>query len=183
MNNDLPITLLTTKPIVMKQMLIILALCPFWTFGQPTLPMKDGKVFYQAIDTVDANKNEIYNRSKIWFVNTFNKARAVLQLDDKDSGIIMGKGATKFDAGNFVVGPIIMYLHYTININIKDGKSRIQVYDIYAANEYDRVTYTPEELLKYAKMNKGKLRRINEDVISTIASYRKAIVSKAASDF
>lgn len=167
----------------MKIVLLSFLLIPWISWGQTTLPMKDGKVFYETTDSTTGTESELYIRARSWFVNTFNDANAVLQMDDKEDGIIMGKGATKYDAGNIITGPFPMYLHYTININVKNNKWRIQIYDIYGAPPRSEATYIPEELLKYSKMNKKKLQRIDDDARSTIASFRKAINQKSVADF
>lgn len=167
----------------MKRLLILFSIIlPVISFAQSEMPMKDGKVFYEVIDTIpNTSKIDLYNRSKIWFVNTFNNAKAVIQLDDKDAGVIMGKGVSVFDNGNIVTGSLRNYIDYTININIKDNKYRLQVYDISVTNQ--SATYTPEYCLKYPKMNKKKLERIDNDVQGTIASFKSAITKKSEDSF
>jgi len=88
----------------MKRLLIAcLIIFPGLAFSQPQIPTKDGKAFYEVIDSLPGiSKGDLYNKSKVWFVNTFNNAKAVLQLDDKEAGIVMGKGVTEFDNGNIV---------------------------------------------------------------------------------
>jgi hypothetical protein len=166
----------------MKQLFTILFILPFFSFGQSQLPLKDGKVFYETVDTIPSTtKIDLYNKSKIWFVNTFNSAKAVLQMDDKEAGIIMGKGITPYEGGNAFSGPIHNSINYTININIKDNKYRIQVYDISISNE--NASYTPEYCLKYPKMNKKKLEKIDDSVKELIASFKTAINKKSEDNF
>lgn len=167
----------------MKQLLIVFSIIlPLLSFAQPQMPLKDGKVFYEVVDTIsNTSKADLYNKSKIWFVNTFNSAKAVLQMDDKEAGIIMGKGITPYNGGNVITGPMRNSINYTININLKDNKWRIQVYDIYVSNE--NATYTPEYCLKYPKMNKKKLEKIDDNVKELIASYKSAICKKQVDNF
>lgn len=150
--------------------------------GQQQLPMKDGKVFYEETDTMpNTSKTDLYNKSRIWFVNTFNSAKAVLQMDDKEAGIVMGKGITTYDAGNVLTGTMNNSINYTININIKDNKCRIQVYDIFVSNQ--NASYTPEYCLKYPKMNKKKLEKIDDSVRDLIASFKASISKKSGDSF
>jgi len=167
----------------MKRLLIIFSIIlPAFSNAQFQMPIKDGKVFYEEIDTIpNLSKAELYNRSKIWFVNTFNSAKAVLQMDDKESGIVMGKGITAYDAGNVITGTMRNSINYTININIKDNKYRIQVYDIYVTNQ--NASYTPEYCLKYPKMNKKKLENIDNNVKDLIAGFKTAINKKTDDNF
>lgn len=165
----------------MKQLLVTLSfILPAIAFAQPQIPTKDGKAFYEIVDSLPGAKAELYNKSKVWFVNTFNSANAVIQLDDKEAGVIMGKGVTGFNAGNIMTGSIKQFINYTININVKDNKWRIQIYDIYVSNG-NSTAYTAEMLLKYPKMNKKKIERIDNDIQGLIAGYKSAI-KKANTD-
>jgi hypothetical protein len=168
----------------MKCLLItFLIALPAISIAQQQLPLKDGKVFYERIDSMpNASKLDLYNKAKIWFVNTFNSAKAVIQMDDKDAGTLMGKGLTGFDAGNLMTGPIKQYINYTININLKDNKYRMQIYDIYVSDG-NATAYTPEQLLKYPKMNKKKIERIDNNVQDLIAGFKAAINKKSEDNF
>jgi len=73
------------------------------------------------------------------------------------------------------------YINYTININIKDGKYRFQVYDISVVNQ--SATYTPEYCLKYPKMNKKKIERIDNNIQDLIASFKAAMTKKTENNF
>jgi len=162
---------------------MLLLFVPIFSYSQPQMPLKDGKVFYEEIDTLpNSLKADLYNRSRIWFVNTFNSAKAVLQMDDKEAGIVMGKGATGLDIGNFISGTIKSYINYTINITVKDNKCRMQVFDIYVS-DLNNNSYTPEYCLKYPKMNKKKLERIDNSVKDLIASYKAAVSKKSEDNF
>ena len=166
-----------------KTLLILLLIFPIISFSQPQMPLKEGKVFYEEIDSLSNGiKADLYNKSKVWFVNTFKSAKAVLQMDDKEAGNIMGKGLTGLDIGNVMTGSLRSYINYTININLKDNKYRIQVYDIYVSND-NNTSYTPEYCLKYPKMNKKKLERIDSNVKDLIASFKAAIDKKQEDNF
>jgi len=45
----------------------------------------------------------------------FNSAKTVLQMDDKESGVVIGKGVISYDAGNFMTG----LLNYTLTIPLE----------------------------------------------------------------
>lgn len=167
----------------MKRLIILFSIIlPAFCFAQSNIPTKDGKAFYEVIDSLPGTKVDLYNKSKVWFVNTFNSAKAVIQLDDKEGGLMMGKGLTSFDAGNVMTGPIRQAINYTININVKENKYRIQVYDIYVSDGND-LAYTTETLLKYPKMNKKKIERIDSNVRDLIASFKAAINKKSEDNF
>lgn len=167
----------------MKQFLLLVLLLPLMCFSQD-IPTKDGKVFYEQVDSLDGiAKAELFNRSKVWFVNTFKSANAVLQLEDKETGNLMGKAITNYEAGNLFSGPSTSHVHYTININVRDGKCRIQLYDLYVSNTSNAITYTPEYLLKYPKMNRKKIEHVDACAKELLAEYRAAMVKGIDNNF
>ncbi len=166
----------------MKHLLFItLIVISFNSFCQNPLPLKDGKVFYESIDSINCTKSEAYIKAKTWFANTFNSANSVIQMDDKDAGSLIGKGYTAKEAGNVFTGPISQNVWYTINITIKDGKYRVQIYDVYIKNS-DGYTMTSESLNKYPKMNKKFIKRIDDSCKELIVSL-KAAMQKPTDNF
>lgn len=74
-----------------------LALLTSNVFGQSKLleifPIENGKATYTGIVQVDSvSKDELYKRAKRWFVDTYKSAKAVIELDDKENGEIIGNG-------------------------------------------------------------------------------------------
>lgn len=96
-------------------------------FGQD-LPIKDGKVFYEKIDSANGTKNELYNRAKLWFANTFKDSKSVIQIDNKEDGQLLGKG--NFDVPYRYVVNTVAQCNFTIKFDFKDNKYRVQIYNI-----------------------------------------------------
>ena len=81
---------------VIQLIILTLILVANNVFAQdnPILPIdeKTGKIVYSEIVKVDSTSSpELYLRAKTWFVRNFNSANNVIQLDDKESGKIIGK--------------------------------------------------------------------------------------------
>jgi hypothetical protein len=92
-------------------------------FGQgmlfDILPLKNGVVVYSdVIQISETDKNELYSRAKKWFVISYKSGKDVIQLDDKESGNIIGKGNFGVNYGG-ARNPIISH---TISISVKDGR-------------------------------------------------------------
>lgn len=68
----------------MKLFLLFTLIVPCITFAQ--MPMKDGNVVYEKIDSVHASKQDIYTMARLWIVNAFHDAKSVIELDDKENG-------------------------------------------------------------------------------------------------
>jgi hypothetical protein len=144
--------------------IIFLMLISYHCFGQ--LPTKDGHVFYESIDTLTLTKDQLYTKAKLWIANTFKDSKSVIEIDDKENGQIVGKG-------NFVVNytyaltPSTCRFNFTVRIDLKDNKYRLQLYNIigeFAANYETPIEEIPNQ---YGKKIAGKLlpeanKRINE---------------------
>jgi hypothetical protein len=108
------------------QFLITIVLISSTSYGQSTLPKKDGKVTYTNVINVDSvRKDELFVRAKKWFATTYKSANDVIQMDDKDAGEIVGKGnmQIKYYARN-------PRISHTITISVKDGKYRYTISDL-----------------------------------------------------
>lgn len=110
-----------------------------------TLGLKSGKIEYVRIDSlIKGSKEDLYLRSKSWLVHYFKSANAVIQMDDKENGKLMGKGVFMFPVKS-VLGITLDHdpIHYTIQINVKENKTRIIINDfIHEGGNYkDAVDY------------------------------------------
>lgn len=76
----------------------------------------------KELGTTQKSKDSLYTLSKNWFASTYKNASAVIQVDDKDNGHILGKGAHIFYTG--------LILQYTIEVFVKDNKYRIYIHDL-----------------------------------------------------
>lgn len=89
------------------------------------------KIMFTEVVTVDsATKNELYLRAREWFAKTYNNSKDVIQMDDKEAGKIVGKGAFKVYAHNMGLRDYGL-VTYTISITAKDGRFKYELTDIY----------------------------------------------------
>lgn len=120
------------------------------------IPIKDGQITYQdIIDMPNKSKSDLYRNAQQWFVDYFKSSKDVIQNQDKDDGIIIGKGFIDF---NSKVGlGITMTSHdkLTIKIECKDNKYRYTIYDM--------IIYPPA----YNEDNAVSLNRIYGKLIGT----------------
>jgi len=94
-----------------------------------------GKITYTEVVKVDSvNSQELYVRAHSWFAHTFVSAQDVIQLDDKDAGMIFGKGT--FSVSDNVVNPTMMDVHisgivdFAIEVQTKDGRYKYVFTDL-----------------------------------------------------
>lgn len=94
--------------------------------SQVSLDKNNALTYTQVVEAQGKTKEQLYVLINYWYTNTFNSGKAVIQLNDKDAGVIIGKG--------FLEGVAIHsggVNSYKVNIcpiiktDIKDGKIRI----------------------------------------------------------
>lgn len=116
----------------MKKILLLILLLPVFSNAQNLIeeifPMQNGKIIYQAVISVDTTMtaNDIYSNAREWIINIFKSSKDVIQLDDKEDNIIIGKGYIDKGHNPLVSNPKNWF---TIKIEAKDGRYRYSIYD------------------------------------------------------
>lgn len=103
--------------------------------SQLALDKNNSLTYTQVVECGDQTKEKLYVTLNHWFIESFNDANSVIQLNDKDAGVIIGKGYIPNIAGH--LGGMNAYnvsIHPIIKVDIKDKKIRvtytIQCYDV-----------------------------------------------------
>jgi hypothetical protein len=107
-------------------------------FGQketPKLPIDSltSKITYSEVVYVDTstNRQELFSRGREWFAKAYKSSTNVIQMEDKESGKIVGKASMqvyhKALGSNYPSG----YINYTISIYIKNGRYKYEVIDFH----------------------------------------------------
>ena len=159
-------------------MTILLSAIIFCSKGQEKLfdilPLTDGIVTYsEVVQIEEVNKDELYLRAKKWFVTTFNSAKDVIQLDDKENGEIIGKGS--FRIPFYSINPVI---NHTLTILVKDGRFKYVITDlIYNDDQGNKSSI--ENCTYITNSAKKKLYpKIDEEINSLIISLKNDMKTK-----
>lgn len=83
---------------------------------------------YSGIVQVEGKTaDELYVSARKWFAINFSSANNVLQMDDPVSGKLIGKGnrIIEHKIGKY---PANITMHFTLSVDIKDGRYRYQIY-------------------------------------------------------
>lgn len=81
---------------------------------------KTGKVSFENTVKVDgASKSDLYLRANEWFAKTFSSANSVIQMQDKEAGIIIGKGNIK---AYFKEWATVGVWNFTLSFESRDGR-------------------------------------------------------------
>jgi len=126
----------------MKKLLLPLLFICSLSYGQKEpliLPIDSitNKITYSEVVKVDSvSKQELFSRAREWFAKAYKNSSKVIQMEDKESGKIVGKALMQvyhkalgmtFESG---------YINYTISIYIKDGKYKYEFVDFYHTGQY-----------------------------------------------
>lgn len=101
----------------------------FYEYTEKGVYSIDGNniVVSAIINDVSGSKNDIYIKVKNYFTRTYRDANSVIQTDDKEQGVIIGKGLyNDFWTCSYMVMQTMEWSAYHIlRVDIKDGKVRI----------------------------------------------------------
>lgn len=94
--------------------------------GQVQLDKNNALTYTQVIESPGKTKEQLYVILNYWYSNTFGSGKSVIQLNDKDAGVIIAKGnveAIAAHAGG--TNSYMVNLTPIIKTDIKDGKVRV----------------------------------------------------------
>lgn len=136
------------------------------------------------------SKDQIYIQANSWFVNTFNSGKSVIQLNDKDMGVILAKGYLSSIADQ--IGFAISYeisADVIFRIDIKDGRTRlimtIQNYDsvnrggvagaLSGNTSQSMASYKPCDVYPFVDKNMGVSRKAGAKAFCACCMYMIAM--------
>lgn len=91
-----------------------------------SLDKNNALTYTQIVEAPNKTKEQLYILLNYWYSATFNSGKAVIQLNDKDAGIIIGKGFIEGIASHTGgVNQYTVHLEPIIKTDIKDNKIRI----------------------------------------------------------
>jgi hypothetical protein len=151
----------------MKQVVLILLLTVSITSNAQLideLPKDEqGNLNFNEVVQIDsANKGQLHFRAKQFFADAFKSAQDVIQMDDKDAGILIGKAWSTIYI-KVLANPVPIKMWYTVKVQSKEGRYKAEVYDISYSGDTGPSGY-PEQMFdkkNYLKAN-GKPREVNE---------------------
>lgn len=103
---------------------VLLFLFTFSAYGQTPL------TYTEVVKVDSVYKNELYKRAKLWFVETYNSSKDVLQLDSKEDGILIGKALMEYNPKVFSRSGLTKgNIKYTIKVFVKEGRYKYKITD------------------------------------------------------
>lgn len=148
----------------MKKLLLVIVLLPMFSLAQQIVV--DGEyIHHEEIIKADStmSASQLYSKGIEWFATSYKNSKYVIQMQDKEAGIIVGKaGFTVSLPGKGLIPSTEEFVDYTIKLYFKDGRLKYQVSD-----------FTPKSLgtslkdgkvIKWVSMAKGHSIRYVENI-------------------
>lgn len=83
--------------------------------------------FAKVVQAPGVSKDELYARGKALLAGIFQSGKDVVQTDDKNAGILVGKGAQTVFVPNIFGGPVATRLLFTAKLAVKDGRYKYEL--------------------------------------------------------
>jgi hypothetical protein len=140
----------------------------------------------QVVEVPGVSKAELYSRAREWFAKTFGSSKAVLEMDDREAGKLVGTFNTPLKMASGVGVSLDMLLWRGITIDLKDGKYRYTFtnYNIGAPTSPAANARHAEQYLEVNKFNydkDGKPKKMAGSVIEGIRGGTDALAASLKS--
>lgn len=171
----------------MKKLLIILSFLTFMLGSSQDLK-------FEEIVSVDSTrtKEKLFNTAKLWIAEKHNNSKAVIQTENINDGIILGKVKVSYEPDFFSGSAGARgYIGYTLKLSFKDGKYRFEMYDfehfgtnISGYNFSLGLINDGENYTGNSKVSTKSYRnRVNNDVQNQVKNKIIPFISKSFKDF
>lgn len=161
----------------MKKSIIAIALlfaCAIFNSYSQVEIQKEEFPDYQGIVTTEGKSaSDIYAKAKTWIALNFKSANDVIQLDDKENGILVVKGNTT-SYYTFMKKKYPARVHFTLKIDIKDNKFR---YTFEVTDVIDESGAKPMPIMSLIqnKPTKNTVVEIKQGIATSFAEFTNGI--------
>jgi hypothetical protein len=129
--------------------------------SMPLAPIEERSM--QKVHDIDLTKNEIYDLSLEWMARTFFDPKEVVELKDKEKGMIIGKGITSF-RGKIGWFSANLPCRFTLIVEAKDNKYRTTFTNLVVLWGESQSRPEPLEQKEYVDIVKAKLALLDDDL-------------------
>lgn len=115
-------------------LLYSITLFPLLVLAQSDSLIKYGEV----IPVIDTEKGELFNRARAWYNEAFRDAKDVVQISDKESGELNGKGYMRISVPFKLLGQIHyreINVQFNINVWLKDNRYKYELLNFEATDQ------------------------------------------------
>ena len=113
------------------RLVVPLALLGSIPFGGVMLAADGSPIGRDGVVQVEgATAAQLYARGKLWFAEAFIDSKNVLEVEDKETGVLVGKGTIPYEPNVFISSGVIRgHIGFTVKILVKDGRYKYTLTD------------------------------------------------------
>jgi len=127
----------------MKILLLIILFLPFASSSQSVKNQKEFKALQSSgaytidnnggisitriIEVDSASKDDLFNRAQEYFTYNYGDGESVIQINDRETGRIVGKGIYREIASTAGLYMVLIDTWHILKIEAKDGRARVTV--------------------------------------------------------
>ncbi len=147
------------------------------------------EIKFEEVVQVDSalSKSSLFKVGKLWLNDTYRSGKNVIQMEDENAGIILGKAVIKYTPTFYSASvPATGYINYTIKLSFKNGRYKYEFYDFIhegSTNEYGQngsiglINEGENYIGNSIVFNKGYREKVNADTQKRIKSEMPNIIS------
>jgi hypothetical protein len=90
----------------------------------------DTSITYTKVIFVDSSLTsaDLFARAKAWFATTYRSGKDVIQMEDKENGVLIGKGAFQYTSDIYWGSEGTKgWIYYSITIQVKEGRYKYEL--------------------------------------------------------
>lgn len=155
----------------MKRLLMLFLLFFIVGFGYSQEPLEYSEVIY----TDSVGKDMIYAAIYEWFALNYNSANDVIQMSDKEAGIIIAKGIKRYSAGKWNRTCYEGIINYAIKVYTKDNRYKVVLTNFIHSVDPQRNPVCALGLITTAEghPSTGRMKKFNDEIWNEIKSKMK----------
>lgn len=142
---------------------------------------QENLTFWTVIKTDSVGKATIFASINDWFASSYNSAKDVIQMADKDAGIIIGNGSIEYNPKNLMLSCYTGYIKYTIKVYVKDNRYKVVltnfIHTVNAGNSSscELGIITTDDVYTIKGMNKKYQNKVWNDIKEKLENYQYLI--------
>lgn len=139
--------------------------------------------YTEVVPLAGVSKTELYTRARQWFSEAYKSADNVIQMDDKQAGIIIGKALFRFKSGVAFSAIVEGVINYTVKISVKEGRYKYEITNFIhearntaaAATDFGLITDSPTSPVTASMSGKKFSNKVWADMQYQSKAYGKQI--------
>ena len=136
------------------------------------LKAQENLSFTKIIQADSMSKTDLFININDWFASVYNTSNDVIQMADKDAGIIIGNGVLFYKPKRLDLKSYGGHVEYTIKVYIKDSKFKVEITNFrHFGSGYSFGNITTAEMHKTTGLYKNEYNRAWNDVKTKIEAY------------